>query len=80
MSGKRIKHFIVTRFFPKQNRNYPHNVLDVEFLQKQLVLAKNNFFVSLANQTNTNFEIVVITNPKIGVDGGGVSISLCSRR
>lgn len=64
MSEKTIKHFIFTRFFPKQDTRYPYDVLDVDFLSKQLVLAKNNELKSLENQTNKNFELVFLANPK----------------
>ena len=41
MSDKTIKHFIFSRFFPKQDPKYPYDVLDVNFLSTQVVLAKN---------------------------------------
>ena len=63
MEGNTIKHFIFTRFFPSQNPNYPHDVLDVDFLSSQLSLTKN-IFRSLENQTNKNFDLVFILNPK----------------
>ena len=63
-----VKHYIVMRFFPKQKKNYPHNVLDVEFLQKHTTLAANNALKSLANQTNKNFEIVFLMHPRTFVD------------
>lgn len=61
--AKKIKHFIFMRFFPKQDPKYPHDVLDVDFLWKQLILAKNALG-SLENQTNKNFELVFLANPK----------------
>lgn len=56
MSEKTIKHFVFIPFFTWQNRNYPYDVLDVDFLIKQLPLAKNAL-MSLENQTNKNFEV-----------------------
>lgn len=56
-ADKKIKHFVLINFFNWQNRNYPYDVLDVNFLSKQLILAKNNALKSLENQTNKNFEI-----------------------
>ncbi|MBR4903244.1 MAG: hypothetical protein IKZ53_01075 [Selenomonadaceae bacterium] len=63
MSDKTIKHFIISRFFNFQRKGYPHNVLDVDFLSKQLPLAKN-MLKSLENQTNKNFELVFFVNDK----------------
>lgn len=63
MAGKRIKHFIFSRFFPYQRKTFPYDVLDVDFLSKQLPLAKN-MLRSLENQTNKNFELVFVANPK----------------
>ena len=62
-SDKKIKHFVVSRFFPFQRKEFPHNILDVDFLSKQLPLAKN-MLRSLENQTNKKFELVFIANPK----------------
>lgn len=56
MPEKTIKHFIVSRFFPRQDPNYPHDVFHVDFLSKQLNIAKNNILRTLENQTNKNFE------------------------
>lgn len=63
MSDKTIKHFIFSRFFPKQDPKYPYDVLDVDFLSKQLVMA-NNMLRSLENQTNKDFELVFVLNDK----------------
>ena len=63
MSDKSIKHFILSRFFPWQRGNFPYDVLDVDFLSKQLPLAKN-MLSSLENQTNKNFELVFRVNNK----------------
>ncbi len=62
-SDKKIKHFIFSKFFPYQRRDFPYNVLDVNFLSKQLVLS-NNILRSLENQTNKDFELVFIPNAK----------------
>ena len=64
MSNKTIKHFIFIRFFPNQDPKYPHDVLDVDFLSNQLDLAINNVLKSMENQTNQNFDLVFILNPK----------------
>ena len=66
-SDKKIKHFVVSRFFPVQRKEFPHNILDVDFLLKQLSLAKN-MLRSLENQTNKNFESVFVANPKFFED------------
>ena len=63
MSGKTIKHFIFTRFFSVQKAGYPYDVLDIDFLSKQLPLTKN-IFRSLENQTNKDFELIFIVNDK----------------
>ena len=68
VSPDRIKHFVIIRFFSWQDPNYPHDVLDVDFLSKQLVFVKNNAFKTLENQTNKNFELVFIVNPKLFED------------
>lgn len=63
MADKTIKHFVFSRFFPRQSQEYLYNVLSTFFLKKQLPLAKN-MFRSLENQTNKNFELVFVANPK----------------
>lgn len=66
-SDKKVKHFILSRFFSFQRRGYPYDVLDVDFLKKQLPLAKN-MLRSLENQTNKNFELLFMANPKFFED------------
>ena len=68
MAEPTVKHFIIMRFFPVQGINYLYNVLHVGFLQKQVELAVSNSLTSLANQTNKNFEIVFLMNPRFFVD------------
>lgn len=63
-TNKRLKHFVIIRFFPMQVPEYPYDVLDVNFLFPQLVLAKNNALKSLENQTNKNFELVFLVHEK----------------
>ena len=63
MANKTIKHFILTRFFPQQNPNYSYDILDVDFLKKQLPLTKN-ILRTLENQTNKNFEVIFLVNNK----------------
>lgn len=63
MPEKTIKHFIFMRFFSWYDPNYPHDIYDVDFLSKQLVLAKNALG-SLENQTNKNFSLVFIVNER----------------
>lgn len=63
-SDKKIKHFVIIRFFSFDDPNYPHDIYDPEFLAKQLILAKNNALSSLDNQTNKNFVLVFILNDK----------------
>ncbi len=67
MDDCKIKHFVIIRFFPKQFPDYPHDVFDVDFLSKQLILAKNAM-ASLNNQTNKNFEVVFVANEKFFSD------------
>ena len=63
MADATVKHFIFSRFFPYQRKGYPYDVLDVDFLSKQLPLAKN-ILSSLENQTNKNFDLVFLVNEK----------------
>lgn len=63
-SDKKIKHFILMRFFTFNDPKYPHDIYDINFLSKQLVLAENNALKSLENQTNKNFELVFLVNDK----------------
>lgn len=63
MSDKTVKHFVFNKFFPIQKEDYLYNVLAPTFLKEQLPLAKN-MLRSLENQTNKNFELVFIANPK----------------
>lgn len=63
MADKTIKHFVFSRFFPFQRGNFPYNVLNVDFLSKQLPLAKN-MLRSLENQTNKNFDLIFRVNSK----------------
>lgn len=67
MAGKRIKHFIFSRFFPRLRPNYPYDILDVDFLSKQLPLTKN-VLRSLENQTNENFELIFVLHPNFFLD------------
>lgn len=67
MADTKIKHFVIIRFFPKQFVNYPFDIFDVNFLSKQIILAKNAL-TSLDNQTNKNFEIVFLANKKFFSD------------
>ena len=64
MPNKRIKHFIFMRFFSFDDPKYPHDIYDVKFLTKQLLLAKNNALPSLENQTDKNFDLVFVVNAK----------------
>ena len=63
MADTTIKHFIFSRFFPIQDPKYPHDIYDVDFLSKQLPLAKN-MLSSLENQTNKNFDLIFLMNEK----------------
>ena len=63
MADATIKHFVFSNFFPAQVPDYLYNVLAPNFLKAQLPLAKN-ILKSLENQTNKNFELVFIANPK----------------
>lgn len=64
MSDKKVKHFVFIHFFPFQHPRYPHNIFDVDFLSKQLFIAKNNALKSLENQTNKDFTIIFTLNLK----------------
>lgn len=63
MSDKTIKHFVVSRFFTFQRGGFPYDIFDVNFLQTQLPITRN-ILSSLENQTNKNFELVFLMNPK----------------
>lgn len=63
-SNKKIKHFIMIRFFTFDDPKYPHDIYDTNFLSKQLVLAENNALKSLENQTNKNFDLIFLVNDK----------------
>lgn len=67
MPDKTIKHFVIIRFFPRQDPKYPYDIFDVDFLSKQLILA-NNALRSLENQTNKNFELVFVLHKKFFTD------------
>lgn len=62
MADKTIKHFVFTRFFSWKSAAYPHDIFDVEFLSKQLLVA-NHVLKSLENQTNKNFELIFVLHP-----------------
>lgn len=68
MTVPTAKHFIIIRFFPRQNLNYLYNVLHVGFLKKQAALAVNNSLRSLENQTNKDFEVIFLLNGRLFVD------------
>lgn len=67
-NGKSIKHLILMRFFSFYDPKYPYDIFDVDFLAKNLTLAKNNALRSLANQTDKNFEIVFVINARFFED------------
>ena len=67
MANATIKHFIFIQFFSYKRNGYPYDVLDVDFLSKQLPLTKNALR-SLENQSNKNFEIVFVMNNKFFSD------------
>lgn len=54
----RIKHFILTRFL-SVNWGFGDLVFNPEFIHYHAELLKNNFFKTLENQTNRDFEIVI---------------------
>lgn len=62
--SSKIKHFILMRFFSFYDPRYPHNIYDVDFLAKNLNLAKNNGLPSLANQSSKNFTLLFLVNEK----------------
>ena len=66
-SDKKIKHFVLIRFFTFFDPKYPHDIYDVDFLSQQIVLARNALS-SLENQTNKNFELVFMVNDKFFSD------------
>ncbi|MBD3879682.1 MAG: hypothetical protein SR1Q5_08415 [Quinella sp. 1Q5] len=63
MANDTIKHFIFVRFFSFHDAKYPHDIFDVDFLLKQLPLARN-VLNSLENQTNKNFELIFVLHPR----------------
>ena len=62
MANATIKHFVFTRFFSWKSTTYPHDIFDVNFLSKQLLVA-NHVLKSLENQTNRNFELIFVLHP-----------------
>lgn len=62
-SNKKLKHFIIMRFFTFNDPKYPYDIYDVNFLSQQIILARNALG-SLENQTNKNFELVFMVNDK----------------
>ena len=66
-SDKKIKHFVIMRFFTFYDKKYPYDIYDVNFLRQQIILARNALG-SLENQTNKNFELVFMVNDKFFVD------------
>lgn len=68
VSSDKIKHFIFMRFFSFEDPNYPYDIFDVDFLSKQLVIAKNHALKSLENQTCKNFDLVFIVHEKFFLD------------
>ncbi len=64
MSDKKIKHFVVVRFFPFKRPDFQRDIFDTDFLSTQVSLAKNNLLKSLENQTDKNFEIYFLANGK----------------
>ena len=67
-SEKFLKHFIVIRFFPYKDDDFAQDIFDLDFLSRQVLLAKNNCIKSLENQSNKNFEIVFLANEKYFTD------------
>lgn len=63
----KIKHFIVTRFLCV-DWGYGDMVFRDDFIHYHAQLLKNNFFKTLENQTNHNFEIVIKIHDDIELD------------
>lgn len=66
-SDKKIKHFVIMRFFTFDDPKYPYDIYDVNFLKQQIILARNALG-SLENQTNKNFDLVFMVNSKFFSD------------
>lgn len=66
--GKRLKHFVIIRFFPYKRPEFNQDIFDLDFVARQVSLAKNNCLKSLENQSNKNFEIVFLANENYFAD------------
>lgn len=65
----KIKHYIIIRFYNENFNVIPlERMLDFDFLNAAANLLKNNCLVSLENQTNKNFEVIIIINDLIKDD------------
>ena len=63
-SEKTLKHFVIVRFFPHKDPDFTQDIFDLDFVARQVFLAKNNCLKSLENQSNKNFEVVFLANEK----------------
>lgn len=62
MADKTVKHFVIVRFFERKVAGYVHDIFDVNFVSRIVLLAKSNLLSSLENQTNKNFEVIFLVN------------------
>lgn len=60
---KELAHYIIIRFYNADWGYYPKGTItDVEFLEKAKNMLVSNCFASLENQTNKNFEVIILMN------------------
>lgn len=67
-SERIVKHFVIVRFFPYKDADFEQDIFDLNFVSRQVLLAKNNCLKSLENQSNKNFELIFLANEKYFTD------------
>ena len=60
----KIKHFLITRFFPFHLNGYAYDIESPDFLKSQASLFERNLFSSIKNQTNKDMTLIVIVNER----------------
>ena len=64
----KIKHFIITRFFSQNFEKTNEELFSEKFLSNGFKLVKKNFIKTLENQTNKNFEVIIMIHNDIDID------------
>lgn len=65
MENKLYKHFVVTRFFNDDTMRLGKRVFDKDVLDKGIYLLKKIVFSSLNNQTDKNFEWIILIHENV---------------